>query len=112
MTREIYEGAIQIIVAKAGSGEASGAAATPGSEPCFACWTSRFDFFVSAIFVPNEISCKGNKPTARRSERLSDNSTKGPPASSAMAEGLIERRQVRSSGDTRVIVERSRRQQL
>jgi hypothetical protein len=80
-----YEGAIQIIVAGAGSGEASGTAATPGSEPCFARWTSRFDFFETPIFLLNKISCKGNKPTARRSERLSDIGTPGPPASSAMA---------------------------
>ena len=55
------KGAIQIIVAEAGSGEAGGAAATPGrSEPCFACRISRFDFFETPIFLPNKISCKDN----------------------------------------------------
>jgi len=48
------EGAIQIIFAEAGLGEASGAAAT-----CFACRTSRFDFFETLIFLPNEIPRKG-----------------------------------------------------
>jgi hypothetical protein len=53
--------AIQIIVAEAGSGEVGGAAATSGrSEPCFACRTSRFDFFETPIFLPNKISCKDN----------------------------------------------------
>jgi hypothetical protein len=42
-------------------------------------------FFETPIFLPNKISCKGNKPTARRSERLSDIGTPGPPALSAMA---------------------------
>jgi len=42
-------------------------------------------FLRRSIFLPNKISCKGNKPTARRSERLSDIGTPGPPASSAMA---------------------------
>jgi hypothetical protein len=54
MTGEILRGAIQIIFAEAGLGEASGAAAT-----CFACRTSRFDFFKTPIFHPNKISCKG-----------------------------------------------------
>jgi hypothetical protein len=53
----------QIMVAEAGSGEAGGAAATPGrSEPCFACRTSRFAFFETSIFLPNKISCKDNMP--------------------------------------------------
>ena len=62
----LREGGDQTIVAEAGSGEAVGAAATPGrSEPCFACRTSRFDFFETLIFLPNKISCKDNKPTTR-----------------------------------------------
>jgi hypothetical protein len=58
---------MQIIVAEAGSREAGGAAATPGrSEPCFACRTSRFDFFETPIFLPNKISCKdNNRPRVR-----------------------------------------------
>jgi hypothetical protein len=65
MAREILSRAIQIIAAKAGLGEASGAAATAGSEPCFACRASRFDFFERPIFLPNKFFCKGNRPTAR-----------------------------------------------
>jgi hypothetical protein len=67
ITPEILrEGAIQIIVAEAGSGEAGGAAATPGrSEPCFACRTSRFGFLRRPIFLPNKTSCKDKKPTPR-----------------------------------------------
>jgi hypothetical protein len=67
MTPEISrEGSIQFIVGEACPGEAAEAAATPGrSEPCFACRTSRFEFFETPIFLPNKISCKDNKPTAR-----------------------------------------------
>jgi hypothetical protein len=61
---KFYEGAIQIIVAEVGSGETSGAAATPGSELCFPSRTSRFDFFETAIFLLNKIPCKGiNRPS-------------------------------------------------
>src|SRR3984957_5918400 len=42
----LREVTIQIIVAEAGSADAGGVVATSGrSEPCFACRTSRFNFF-------------------------------------------------------------------
>jgi len=67
MTPEILrEGGDQIIVVQAGSGEAGDAAATSGrSEPCFACRTSRFDFFERPIFLPNKISRKGKADRSR-----------------------------------------------
>jgi len=57
MTGEILRGAIQIIFAETGLGEASGAAAT-----CFACRTSRSVFW-DADLPPEQDFLQG--PTAR-----------------------------------------------
>jgi hypothetical protein len=67
MTPEILrEGAIQIIVAEAGSGEAGVAAATPGrSEPCFACRTSRFGLFETADLPPEQDFLQGHETDPR-----------------------------------------------
>jgi hypothetical protein len=73
---DIAKGAIQFIVGEACRGEAAGAAATPGrSEPCFAYRTSRFCFLRRPIFLPNKISCKDKKTTARLSRLFKNRSS-------------------------------------